>query len=264
MATASGELATFQPGPRAIVPFSANFPVRVDPGVVILVNTSSDAMWIDPRQWSTVPVIEGVRAPVRKRRVASHAAKAAAIFAIGFSSALLYSAEPADRGVIRIMLPPPARIALLPPPAKMGFPPAERSLAPLSQPILNITAILPPVAAATTPPAPELRAPPSPARAISITDLAPVRAASELAIKTDVAQPWRGLGLHGVVVAGPIQFAGAGACRTVAVWVEARGVPGKSVSSRYCLAAGGIWARDVAPASSDSGEPGGELGEVDR
>lgn len=234
---------------------------RVSPGEFLFVNGSSDVVWVDPRRWLDIPVIVGKRAPPIRRHAARHTAKFAAIFAAGFATALLYSPEPADDYVLRLVLPPPA--GLNPPVPPKPLPAVSVSAFSPAHP--HGPAADPAVAVPNTPePAPIHRpatsAAPSYVTPPAIVDLVAVRAASTLAIKTEIAQPWKLSGLYGYAVAGPIKFAGAGTCRVVAVWIEAKGVAGRSTSTSYCLAANGKWERSAMPPSpgTETVEPDGE------
>ena len=44
MPTAAGEVTVFRPGELVAMPFGANLPVRLDPGVMLVVNASSKVL----------------------------------------------------------------------------------------------------------------------------------------------------------------------------------------------------------------------------
>ena len=262
MPTEAGEVTVFRPGELLAMPFGSNLPVRLDPGVMLVVNASPKAVWVDPGHWNGIPVIVGKRTPARSPRVATVMVKAGAIFAAGFSVALLYSAEPTDRYVIRMMLPPPGAMTPITRDSSstdLGKSTLDRARS--EPPLAPTAAVSPPIAqAAAILPAPR----PSAAAAegpLALVDLPAILVASDLAIRTEIAQPWRASGLHGYVAAGPVKFAGTGACRTVAVWIEARGVPGKSASTSHCLTANGKWERSRSLGQGDILELGNPLGD---
>lgn len=254
MATAPGHLAISRP---AAVPPNLvlhELPVRVDPGIISPVISSLNAIRIDHYGLSGVAIIVDARSTAIARQVTT----LVVVFAIGFASALLYGARPVEHALIRLSLPEPKPISEG---QKAGMR-EQVFVKGRTQPQLATLAPATPVAIAST----TNTAPARPALSstrphpLAIVDLVPVRAASDLAIATEIAQPWRGSGLHGYAIAGPVQFVGNSACRIVAVWVEARGTPGKSLSVRRCLDRSGSWDRVAVPdSSSDSVDFEGEV-----
>ena len=244
MTTVKGALAPFRQGALAPQFTAHQLPENVYLSAVLPANASQNYIQVEQPTWSRVAVIIDLRATSPAPRIVTLLAKFTAIFTIGFSSALLYSAAPADRAVLRIILPSPVRAVPLPRShAWSRFAgQAKRSTQPMAP-----TFSLPPVSQSKAvvdheKPTVQNSAP----HVFAIAELAEVRAAGDLAISTGTAQPWRESGLHGYVVAGPIQFLGANSCRIVAVWVEAKGTPGKSIASRRCLAKSGKWETTTA------------------
>jgi hypothetical protein len=72
----------------------------------------------------------------------------------------------------------------------------------------------------------------------------PVASAIKAALTTGTTQPWLTGDLSGYVVAGPTQIDANRTCRTIAVWVRARGaINGSTNASRLCLLNNGNWTR---------------------
>lgn len=219
-------------------------PVTVDPGLIPKIMAARQAIRIE--QYGLLGVAVVIHA--RPSALAKRAVMIVAVFALGFASALLlYGGRLVDQALVRISLPAPVRGSAVHQPVNGEYLRARDRDRSHSQ-FAALAPAMPVIVEAAADPA-FLR--PAPAKtnpqAVAIADLVQVRAAGDLAIATDIAQPWREAGLHGYAVAGPIRFVGDSACRIVAVWVETKGTPGKSMSVQLCLGKSGKWERDAVP-----------------
>lgn len=255
MTTAPGRVANSQ---AAAVPANLalhQLPARFEAGTTLAATFSRKVVRFEHYSLSGVAIVIEARPTAVARPVATLVL--VLVFAIGFAFALLYAGRPVEHALVRLSLPEPKPMSVV---QQAGM--RERVFVrdkTQSQPRLSALALAMPLAIESTtdtaPARPALSS--TTPHALAIVDLVSVRAASDRAIATEIAQPWRGSGLHGYAVAGPVQFVGDSACRIVAVWVEANGTPGKSLSVRRCLDRSGKWDRTAVPNSpSASGAVG--------
>lgn len=93
----------------------------------------------------------------------------------------------------------------------------------------------------------------SPSPLLTIDDLPQVQAAVRTAFANGETQSWKGRGLEGYVVVGPIQIANTHVCRNIAIWSKGTGGKGQTVSSRKCMSQGGAWVDVGEPAMVTEG-----------